>query len=112
MQVRFCLKVHISEILRLGDFQNYNQFLWNAYWATSVRPDVSHPHFQFDFPQICTATFSFDKELDPFLGLHDPILSGGFYPEAPTQKSSQQKSWSGLDALIYIALTFNLVICK
>ena len=78
----------------------------------SVGPDVSQPHFQFDFPQICTATFSFDKELDPFLGLHDPILSGGFYPEAPTQKSSQQKSWSGLDALIYIALTFNLVICK
>ena len=38
-----------SEILRLEDFQNYNQFSWNAYWAPSIGPDASHPHFRFDF---------------------------------------------------------------
>ena len=48
-----------SDILRLGDFWNYNQFSWNAYRAPSIGPDVSHPHFQFDFPKFTLSVYRF-----------------------------------------------------
>ena len=51
MQVRFCLNMFFS-ILRLDIFRHYNHFLWNAYCAPSIGPDVNHPQFHLVFAQL------------------------------------------------------------
>ena len=64
MQVRFCF-----EILRLDNFRHYNQFLWNAYCAPSIGPDVNHPHFHLVFAQFLSDFCLFFLMLSYVLGM-------------------------------------------
>ena len=63
-------------ILRLYIFRQYNQFLWNAYCAPSIGPDVNHPQI-YTFVLIFSPKFDQQthlKILKPLSSFHISII--------------------------------------
>ena len=51
------------KILGLDIFRHYNEFSWNGYCASFIRPDVSRPQFNFFFCFLGGQIFNLKKNL-------------------------------------------------
>ena len=60
--------------LRLDIFRHNNQFLWNAYCAPSIGPNMNHPQFHLVFAQFCLIFLLILSLYESYITVNDSCL--------------------------------------